>query len=125
MSTVNPGADDQRAFISSLFDVELDGIALADVMSVGGLSLDVQDVTIETVDDGKHFTEYTPGLVSYPELTIKRTFRGDKTLWDWFEKVMTGKNDIRKTGSVVVYDLAGKEVSRWNFQAAWPSKWAV
>ena len=31
---------------------------------------------------------------------------------------------VRKSGSIVVYDLANKtEVARWNFVNAWPTKW--
>ena len=37
---------------------------------------------------------------------------------------MDGKVE-RKEGSIVVYDLAGDEIDRWNFEAAWPSKWSA
>lgn len=125
-ATINPGADDKRPFVSSLFEVTIDGVTLNDVMSVSGLNLDVTDVQVDTVYDGKHAQEYTPGVVSYPELTIKRTFRGDKTLYDWHQKAVTGADtEMRKTGSVFVHNLKGDIVDTWNFQHAWISKWSI
>ena len=42
------------------------------------------------------------------------------------EKIATKDGKVeRKSGSIVVYDLAGEEIDRWNFENAWPSKWSA
>jgi phage tail-like protein len=44
-------------------------------------------------------------------------------LWAWRQQIIQGQL-VRKNGSVVVYDLANRrEVVRWNFVNAWPTKW--
>ena len=44
-------------------------------------------------------------------------------IWDWRDQIVEGKvDDARKNGSIVMFDQAGDEVARWNFENAWPLK---
>ena len=124
MSTITPGSPEARPLVSSMFEVDLGKFKIENVTSVSGLAIDVQDVEAKSVSGGEFREEYQPGTVSYGELTIKRVFRGDRTMYDWYDKVAKGE-DVRDDGSIVMYDLAKKEVDRWNFLAGWPSKWSI
>jgi phage tail-like protein len=56
-------------------------------------------------------------------MTFKRGITSNMDIWTWRKQVEEG--DVlgaRKNGSVIMYDQTGKEVARWNFENAWPSK---
>jgi len=64
-----------------------------------------------------------PGRLKWGDITLKRGITSSMELWDWRKKVEEGKvKDARKNGSIVMFDRELKEVARWNFVNAWPSK---
>lgn len=103
------------------FRVEIDGITRAGFREVSGL-----DVTTDAADYREGTDSPTPrklpGLVKYSNITLKWGISDDNELWDWRNSVIEGKPQ-RKNGSIVLLDIAGTEVRRWNFREAWPSKW--
>ncbi len=104
------------------FLVELDGITQAKFSECSGL-----DSTVESVDyreGGDNTTvRKLPGKTTYSDITLKRGITDSSELWDWHNQAVQG-NVQRKTGSIVLYDLANaSEVARWNFVNAWPTKW--
>jgi phage tail-like protein len=47
----------------------------------------------------------------------------DPAFWSWIKTVQEGQIDqARKDGSIVLFDLAHGEVSRFNFFGGWPSR---
>lgn len=123
MTTIVPGSTETTPFLSSLFNVEF-GPAGGVFTEVSGLSIDIEEVESVVVNEsGKEVTRWTPGTVKYSEITLKREFTGDRAFWDWHIKMVEGQNAF-EDGSVVLYDLGGTEVSRWNINKAWPSKWS-
>ena len=115
------------------FFLEIDGEVISQLSEVNGL-----DIELEVVD----FQQQLPSgqyaqskAISKPkwngELTVKRLAPLDATqdaIWKWFETIrkkgmsITSLDSERKNGSVVIYDSALKEIARWNFMNAWPSK---
>jgi phage tail-like protein len=63
-----------------------------------------------------------PGLNKYSPITLKRGITDSDELWKWRATVIDGAI-MRKNGSIILLDDAGKEKLRWNFFNAWPSKW--
>ena len=125
MTTIVPGDASQQAFISSAFAVDFPEIASGLFTEASGLSLDIQEVeSTRITKDGKSVTRFSPGTVQYQTITLKREFNGDKEFWKWHDAMCKGENKWAD-GSIVLYDLAGKEVDRWNVSKAWPSKWSV
>jgi phage tail-like protein len=104
------------------FLVEIDGIAQGAFVECSGLGATTE--VIETREGGDNTTvRKLPGKTTYTDITLKWGLSASKELWKWREQVIHG-TVARKNGSVVVYDLANRaEVARWNFVAAWPSKW--
>ena len=109
-------------YVNFNFLVELEGIIEASFRECSGL-----EATTEVIDHrqgGDNTTVYKlPGKTTYGDITLKRGLTDSAELWNWRRLVIEGKVQ-RKNGSVVVYDLANRrEVLRWNFVNAWPTKW--
>ena len=66
------------------------------------------------------------GTTSYGDITLKRPLSNNKEFYDWTQEVVAGKQaTFRRTGSVVLHDMTGKEVGRWEFTMAFPKKWSA
>jgi phage tail-like protein len=104
------------------FLVELDGIAQASFTECTGL--DATTEVIETREGGDNTTvRKLPGKTTYSDITLKWGLTDSNELWIWRQQAIDG-TVVRKNGSVVVYDLDNRrEVVRWNFVNAWPTKW--
>jgi phage tail-like protein len=112
--------------LGSQFALEIDGIEIARFTGCSGLSIEFEVVEEKTVDaaTGTPRSHKRPGRVKYGDITLKRGLSASTTLTDWSQKTIDGTVEY-KTGSIVVYNAADKEVDRWNFENAWPSKWSA
>ena len=62
-----------------------------------------------------------PGLVTYPNVTLKRGINGYLELYNWWSSARDG--DIRRADvSIRLLDEQRREVMRWNLSRAWPVK---
>lgn len=62
-----------------------------------------------------------PGLVTYPNVTLKRGINGYLELYNWWNSARDG--DIRRADvSIRLLDEQRREVMRWNLSRAWPVK---
>lgn len=68
-----------------------------------------------------------PGRPNYGSLTLKRGRVTDSRLFDWYQKGGGDCDDtgscVRKSGSIIYLDRAGKETMRYNFFEAWPVRY--
>lgn len=125
MTTIVPSDDAAVPFVSSLFTVEFPGLASGRFNSVSGLGFDITETSsTQRTAEGKTVTRFSPGTVKYGSLTLKRDLTGNKEFWDWHDKMCKGEG-LYEDGSIVIQDLAGNEVDRWNVSKAWPSKWSA
>lgn len=109
------------------FSIEIDSISIGQFQEVSGITseLDVIELKSNTAD-GKYVLHKLPGNRKPPTITLKRGKDSSMELWQWHQKIYQGKvADARKNGSIVMYDYEGKEVSRYNFTNAWPSKISI
>lgn len=104
------------------FLVELDGIARANFSECSGLDSTIE--SIEYREGGDNTTvRKLAGKTTYSDIVLKWGVTDSTELYDWHYQAVQG-NIQRKTGSIVLYDLANaNEVARWNFEKAWPMKW--
>ncbi len=103
------------------FLVEIDGITQAGFTECSGVG--AQNDPVEYREGGMvNTTHKLPGMTKYTNLVLKWGLTDSHNLYDWFRDVSNGKV-TRKNGSVIVLDLQGTEVLRWNFFDAWPTKW--
>lgn len=106
------------------FQVEVDGVTIAQFKEVSGLSIELKVIEHEEVTPGgKPIIKKIPGPKKWGDITLKRGKTEDRGWWDWINKVHEGNiSDARRNGSIVIYDYALGEKARYNFLNGWPSK---
>jgi phage tail-like protein len=116
--------DSHDAVAGYSFQVEIDGVTLAQFKEVSGISSEIQVIEHrENTKGGIPVMKKLPGMKKSGDVVLKRGRTDDKALWEWHKKVQDGDiKGARKNGSIVLYDYAHGELSRWNFVAGWPSK---
>lgn len=104
------------------FRVEIDGVPAAGFSECHGLDVSVDVIEYREGTDKAFSARKLPGQVRYSPIVLRRGLTQDKSLWQWFQSVVSGQVE-RSNGSIVLMDAAHNEVLRWNFIAGWPSKW--
>jgi phage tail-like protein len=103
------------------FLVEIDGITQAGFQECSGLDATTDAVDYREGSDPNHVRKLS-GLNKFSPITLKRGITDSDELWRWRQQALDGKIE-RKNGSIILRDAAGDEKLRWNFHAAWCSKW--
>lgn len=104
------------------FGLEFDGITIKSITEISGLKME-QDVVEykENTPDGKFQIKRLPGRPKAPDITLTRGLTSDQSFEKWINDSRFGKmTDVRKGGSVIVFDFEGKEVKRYKLTNAWP-----
>lgn len=123
----------EDTIIAQNFFLEIKGEIIAYLSGVSGLDIEMEhSESVQTTADGKKvIRKMLGGHIKAPDLQLTRVAPSDATsdpLWKWFTAIyqkgmpLSNRGDQRKDGSIVLYDSSGKEVSRFNFFAGWPSK---
>lgn len=74
-------------------------------------------------EKGNEIVMKIPGRLKWQDITLKRGITKNLDLWKWRKAVEDGKVDeARREGSIIMFDQTLKEVARWNFERAWPTK---
>lgn len=111
-------------FLSSFFAIKFDGAVSGAFREVTGLSSDNEVVDYKASGDkGVLFHTKLPARVKWGNITLKRGVTDSMEMWKWRGLVEQGKmKDARKNGTLTMYDTEGKEVAKWHFTDAWPTK---
>ena len=88
--------------------------------SVEGLDSEVE--VIELSDTGDFIARKRPGRVKYGDIVLKKGYVSGSTLYQWRRTLISGET-AKKVGRVTLLDDAGRQILRYNFFEAWPSKW--
>lgn len=104
------------------FLVEIDGITQAGFSDCTGFGASNDPIEYREGGFPENTVRKLPGQTKYPNITLKWGLTDSRELYDWYRDVTKGKID-RKSGSIILIDLEGKEKIRWNFFEAWPTKW--
>jgi len=107
------------------FALEIGGVTAAVFSEVAGFQSEVEVKDLyQAQKDGKTVIIKAPGNTKPPDITCKRGMTDDMNLYEWHQQVLEGDmKKARKNGSIVLYDHEDKEIIRYNFMNAWPSKW--
>jgi phage tail-like protein len=119
--------------VSQNFFLEIDGKVVTVLSGVSGLDIEVEVTTTTQVGEKgqMQMIKALGNQAKAPDLQLTRMAPADSTadaMWKWFNDVrdkglaLADRASGRKNGSVVIYDTTNKEVSRFNFFRAWPSK---
>jgi phage tail-like protein len=104
------------------FYVSAAGIGQAVFTELSGLQVETEVFEIAEGGLNSH-VHRIPGRTRVSNLTLKRGMSRSNNFYTWYMDVATGKKIKRQHLSVVMYDVAGKELYRWNFLYAYPIKW--
>jgi phage tail-like protein len=120
------GLLEDQFLVGSWFTLELKRATIDGITDISGLSVEVAVVDVQQAKKaGITDTRKRPGAVKYGEITLKRHLSADKSLWQWAKDIRDGNPKFREAGAIVLYNIANKEVGRWTFEHAWPSKWSA
>jgi phage tail-like protein len=110
--------------ISGIFGLEFQGQLVGGFRECSGLGSSNEVVDYKASGPkGEFIMKKVPGRMSWSPITLRRGVSDAMDLWKWRKLVEQGKiDDARKNGSIVMHNLKGEEIARWNFVAAWPSK---
>jgi phage tail-like protein len=104
------------------FEVQLDNTPVAAFREAGGLSFTTEPVEYREGTDGPLSPRKLFGLRKFGNVTLKRGFTQSQDLWKWYKNILNGIAD-RRDGAIVLNDELHQPVLRWEFKAAWPTKW--
>lgn len=104
------------------FYVQIAGVTQAVFTEVSGLQIETE-VTEYAEGGNNSFVHRLPGRTKVSNITLKRGMTASNELFTWYLDVINGKADQQRNISVIMYDTAGNEVTRWNFDKAYPVKW--
>lgn len=106
------------------FGLEISGKLSGFFTNVGGIGSESEVVEHKIVSDkGETIIQKIPGRLTWTEVSLKRGVTSNIDIWNWRKLVIDGKiDDARTNCSIIAYDQGQKEIARWNFENAWPSK---
>ena len=116
--------DREDPFTGFSFGLEITGKLAGYFTNCSGIGSETEIVEHKVVDPaGRSIIQKIPGRLKFTDVTLKRGVTSNKDIWDWRQEVVDGKIvGARRNCSIIAYDEAFKEVARWNFENAWPSK---
>jgi phage tail-like protein len=104
------------------FGLQFDGITIKSITEVSGLKMEQDVIELkQNTADGKYMVSKQPGRWKAGECTLTRGLTEDTGFDKWIKDSQFGKMaDVRKGGSIIVYDYEGAEIKRYNLTNAWP-----
>ncbi|MBK9710615.1 MAG: phage tail protein [Kouleothrix sp.] len=103
------------------FYVEIDEKKQAVFTEVSGLQ--IETVVQEYEEGGNNgYVHRLPGRTKVSNLTLKRGITRSNEFFKWQAEIASGKI-TRRNISLVIYDVKGDVLIRWEFIKAYPVKW--
>jgi phage tail-like protein len=108
-------------FRSYNFELQIDGIARGGFNEASGLTAEGDAVDYREGIDVQQNVRKLVGLRKYTNVTLKRGYTGDHSLWDWYTNIMNGQPD-RRNVTIVLMNEARVPVLRWHLENVWLNK---
>jgi phage tail-like protein len=103
------------------FQLEIDGIALGAFSEASGLTAEGDAVDYREGTDRQNSVRKLVGLRKYSNITLKRGYTQDQSLWRWYGNIVAGEPD-RRNVTIVLRNEAHQPVLRWHAENAWVNK---
>ena len=114
-------ADRRDPFRSFNFQLEIDGVPLGAFSETSGLTAEGDAVDYREGTDKQSNVRKLVGLRKYTNLTLKRGYTPDTSLWQWYTNIVNGTPD-RRNVTIVLMNEAHQPVLRWHAENAWVNK---
>jgi phage tail-like protein len=113
---------DLDSSVGHSFGLEFDGITIKSITEVSGLKMEQDVVELkQNGPDGKYVIKKLPGRWKAGEVTLTRGLTADQSFEKWVKDSQFGKMaDVRKGGSIIVFDYEGQAIKRYKLTNAWP-----
>lgn len=116
------GADGTTSFEPEgnfIFELEIDGISVAQFMECNGLKSSTQVFELE--EGGmNHRVHKLPGQSRWENLVLRYGVTTDTSLLDWRNEILDDGFAKRRNGAIILKNMAMEEVRRYSFVNAWP-----
>lgn len=103
------------------FKVDFEGLSASNFSECSGLSAEGDSVDYREGTDPVLTVRKLAGLRKYTNITLKRGYTPDRSLWDWYKDIVNGRT-VRRNGTITLIDEEGTEVMHWSVENAWPNK---
>lgn len=103
------------------FSIEIDGIPTGAFAEAGGLTAEGDAVDYREGTDLQRNVRKLVGLRKYTNITLKRGYTADASMWQWYVNIMNGQPD-RRNVTIVLMNEAREPVLRWHAENAWINK---
>jgi len=103
------------------FQLEIDGVPLGAFSECSGLTAEGDAVDYREGTDIPLNVRKLMGLRKYTNITLKRGYTQDRSLWQWFTNIANGLPD-RRDVTIVLLNEQRQPVLRWHAEAAWINK---
>ena len=116
------GASDGDPFPIYKFWVEIESIVVAQFQECSGLRM---ERTIETLEEGgvNDHLVILPGRNKYSNIILKNGMLTSTELWTWYQEGLYDAKVQRVNFSILLRNVAGDVVKRWNVISGFPVKW--
>jgi phage tail-like protein len=114
-------ADRRDPFRTFNFQIEIDGVPLGAFSEASGLTAEGDSVDYREGTDVQLSVRKLTGLRKYSNITLKRGYTQDKSLWVWYGNIANGVQD-RRDVTIVLLNEARQPVLRWHAESAWINK---
>ena len=104
------------------FLIEIEGVAVGGFSEITGLQVETEVKEYREGGENGYIHKLAGPNRYVQNIVLKNGFTADSTLWDWYQDNRNGVVE-RKTGSIVLLDMAQAEVARYNFYEAYPVRW--
>ena len=103
------------------FQLEIDGVPLGAFSEASGLTAEGDAVDYREGTDLQPNVRKLTGLRKYSNITLKRGYTQDKSLWRWYGNIVNGQPD-RRDVTIILLNEARQPVLRWHAESAWVNK---
>jgi phage tail-like protein len=103
------------------FQLEIDGVPLGAFSECSGLTAEGDAVDYREGTDFQPNVRKLVGLRKYTNITLKRGYTQDKSLWAWHVNIVNGIPD-RRNVTIVLMNEQRQPMLRWHAENAWLNK---
>jgi phage tail-like protein len=119
---VTKKASDPDPLPTYKFWVEIESIIVAHFQECTGLRMERSVDTIEEGGVNDHLL-ILPGRNKYSNITLKNGMTETSELWNWYQEGLHDAKVKRVNFSILLHNLQGDVVKRWNVIDGFPVKW--
>lgn len=114
-------SDRKDPYRSFNFQLLFEGTPLGAFSEASGLTAEIAAVDYREGADAQSSVRKLSGLNKLTNITLKRGYSQDRSLWNWYAAILSGRPD-RRDVTIVLMNEAREPVLTWFAEAAWITK---